>query len=124
MDAGGTVETDALPAGRTVVHFHFRRAPESLRDFWLVPPDADLCLTDPGFGVEVTVRSDAKTLTAVWMGDLGVGAALASGNIELEGIPRLVRSFPEWFGLHPVSARVEHPSSRPRRTAEGHTPRA
>ncbi len=113
----GTVKTDALPAGRTVVHFHFRRAPEKLRYFWLVLPDADLCLSDPGFGVDVTVRSDAKTLTAVWMGDLGVGPALSSGAIELEGPSRLVRSFPNWFGLHPLSASVEHPSSRPRITA-------
>lgn len=113
----GTVEADALPAGRTVIHFHFRGAPEKLRHFWFVLPDADLCLSDPGFGVDVTVRSDAKTLTAVWMGDLGVGAALGSGAIELEGPSHLVRSFPRWFGLHPLSASVERPSSRPRITA-------
>ena len=35
--------------------------------FWLVFPEADLCLSDPGFGVDVTVRSDPTTLTAVWM---------------------------------------------------------
>jgi DNA-binding HxlR family transcriptional regulator len=55
----GTIKPDALPAGRTVIHFHFRRAPEKLRYFWLVLPDADLCLSDPGFGVDVTVRSEA-----------------------------------------------------------------
>lgn len=112
----GTVKTDALPPGRTVVHFHFRRAPEKLRHFWLVLPDADLCLSEPGYGVDVTVHSDAKTLTAVWMGDLAVGEALSRGDIELEGLPRLVRSFPKWFGLHPLSANVDRPSSRPRST--------
>ena len=113
----GTVNTDALPAGRTVIHFHFRRAPDKLRYFWLILPDADLCLSDPGFGVDLTVHSDAKTLTAVWMGDLAVGDALGRGTIELEGPTRLVRSFPKWFGLHPLSANVDHPSSRPRITA-------
>lgn len=112
----GTIKPDALPPGRIVINFHFHRAPEKLRYFWLVLPDADLCLSDPGFGVDVTVRSDAKTLTAVWMGDLAVGTALKSGAIELEGPSRLTRSFPKWFGLHPLSANVEHPSSRPRRT--------
>jgi len=73
----GTVKTDALPAGRTVIHFRFRGAPEKLRYFWLVLPEADLCLSDPGFGVDITVRSDPKTLTAVWMGDLGLAAALS-----------------------------------------------
>ena len=92
-------------------------APEKLRYFWLVLPEADLCLSDPGFGVDVTVRTDAKTLTAVWMGDLSLGAALESGGIELEGPRQLVRSFPKWFGLHPLFANVDHPTSRPRVTA-------
>src|SRR5919204_880485 len=50
----GTVKTDELPPGRTVIHFRFRGAPEKLRYFWLVLPEADLCLTDPGFGVDLT----------------------------------------------------------------------
>ena len=112
----GTVKTDALPARRTVIHFAFRGAPEKLRYFWLVLPEADLCLSDPGFGVDITVRSDAKTLTAVWMGDLGVAAALSAQSIELEGPRTLVRSFPKWFGLHPF-ATIEHPTSRPRVSA-------
>ena len=112
-----TVKTDALPAGRTVIHFRFRKAPEKLRNFWLVLPEADLCLTDPGFGVDVTVQSDPKTLTAVWMGDLGLAAALSSDAIELEGPRNLVGSFPKWFGLHPLFAGVDHPTSRPRVTA-------
>jgi DNA-binding HxlR family transcriptional regulator len=110
----GTVRTDALPAGRTVVHFHFRGAPEKLRNFWLVLPEADLCLTDPGFGVDVTVSTDPKSLTAVWVGDLGLGTALRSQAVELEGRRDLVRSFTKWFGLHPLFATVERPASRPR----------
>jgi DNA-binding HxlR family transcriptional regulator len=110
----GTVNIEALPAGRTVVHFRFHPAPEKLRYFWLVLPDRDLCLSDPGFGVDVTVRSDPKTLTAVWVGDLDLGAALSSRAIDLEAPDHLVRSFPKWFGLHPLFAGVEHPPSRPR----------
>jgi hypothetical protein len=109
----GTVKTDALPAGRTVIHFRFRGAPEKLRYFWLVLPEADLCLSDPGFGVDITVRSDPKSLTAAWMGELGLAAALRSRAIQLEGPEHLVRAFPKWFGLHPF-ATVERPPSRPR----------
>jgi DNA-binding HxlR family transcriptional regulator len=112
-----TVKPDALPPGRTVIHFHFRDAPEKLRNFWLVLPEADLCLTDPGFGVDITVQSDPKTLTAVWMGDLGLTQALDCAGIELEGPKHLVRSFPKWFGLHPLFASIDHPTSRPRITA-------
>jgi len=113
----GTVKSDVLPPRRTVIHFRFSGAPEKLRYFWLVLPEADLCLSDPGFGVDITVQSDPKTLTAVWMGDLGLGAALNSQAIELEGPRHLVRSFPKWFVLHPLFASIEHPSSRPRISA-------
>lgn len=110
----GTVRTDALPAGRAVIHFRFRGAPEKLRYFWLVLPEADLCLSDPGFGVDVTVSSDPGTLTAVWVGDLPIASALRTHAIELEGPRALVRSFPDWFGLHPLFAGVERPPGRPR----------
>ena len=113
----GTINTDALPTGRTVIHFRFHGAPAKLRYFWLVLPDADLCLSDPGFGVDVTVSSDPKTLTAVWVGDLSLAAALRDHSIELDGRKQLVRSFPKWFGLHPLFATLEHPASRPRVTA-------
>ncbi len=112
-----TVKTDELPPGRTVIHFHFRGAPEKLRNFWLVLPEADLCLSDPGFGVDISVSSDPKTMTAVWMGDLGLAAALSSRAIELEGRRQLERSFPKWFGLHPLFATIDHPTSRPRISA-------
>jgi DNA-binding HxlR family transcriptional regulator len=109
-----TVDLNELPSGRTVVHFRFRHAPQKLRWFWLVLPERDLCLSDPGFGVDITVRSDAKALTGVWMGDVGLGAALRARDIELDGPEHLVRSFPSWFGLHPLFAGVEHPATRPR----------
>jgi DNA-binding HxlR family transcriptional regulator len=112
-----TVKADALPGARTVIHFHFRGAPEKLRNFWLVLPEADLCLTDPGFGVDVSVQSDPKTLTAVWMGDIALAQALDGAGIELEGRRQLVSSFPKWFGLHPLFASVDHPTNRPRITA-------
>jgi DNA-binding HxlR family transcriptional regulator len=119
----GTVRADVLPARRTVIHFHFRGAPEKLRRFWLVLPDTDLCLTDPGFGVDVTVESDPQTLTAVWVGDLALAQAQRSGAITVEGRRELVRSFPAWFGLHPLFAGVEHPAGRPRAATPGATPR-
>ena len=113
----GTIKSDELPAGRTVIHFRFRGAPEKLRYFWLVLPEADLCLTDPGFAVDVTVSSDAKTLTAVWMGDLPLSSAVKSHAIELDGRRACTRSFADWFGLHPLFSAVDHPSTRPRARA-------
>jgi hypothetical protein len=58
----------------------------------------------------------ALLLTAVWMGDLDLAAALSRRAIELEGPGHLVRSFPKWFGLHPFAG-VDRPTSRMRITA-------
>ena len=46
-----------------------------------------------------------------------LAAALRNEDIELEGPRNLVRSFPKWFGLHPLFSTVDHPASRPRVTA-------
>lgn len=110
----GTVKTDAVPPGRAVIHFRFHGAPEKLRYFWLVLPEADLCLSDPGYGIDLTVSSDPETLTAVWVGDVDLAAAMRSHAVNLEGSRALVRSFPDWFGLHPLFAEVERPPGRPR----------
>ncbi|MGH2945076.1 MAG: winged helix-turn-helix transcriptional regulator [Solirubrobacteraceae bacterium] len=104
----GTINRDALPSGRTVIHFRFRGVADKRRYFWLLLPELDVCLTDPGFGVDITVRTDPKTLAGVWMGDIGLAAALRRHDIELEGAEHLVRSFPKWFGLNPF-ARVQRP---------------
>jgi hypothetical protein len=51
------------------------------------------------------------------MGDVDLADAIRSDAIELVGSRQLVRSFPKWFGLHPLFAYVDHPKSRPRVTA-------
>lgn len=106
-----TIKCGALPPDRTVVHFRFPAAPEKKRYYWLVLPDGDVCLTDQGFDVDITVRSDPTTLAAVWMGDVGLAGALRRRDIELEGPEHLVRAFPKWFGLHPFAG-VKRPRER------------
>ena len=45
--------------------------PAKRRYFWVVVDDddvdVDVCLTDPGFAVDVVVVADLRTLTEVWM---------------------------------------------------------
>jgi DNA-binding HxlR family transcriptional regulator len=112
----GTINRDALPPGRTVIH-RFRGAADKRRYYWLVLPELDVCLTDPGFGVDLTVRTDPKTLAGMWMGDIGLAAALRRRDIELDGADHLVRSFPKWFGLNPFASvqRPDRPAAARRR---------
>jgi hypothetical protein len=101
----GFIRTEGLPEGRTVAHFRFPRAPDGVRYWWLVldPPQADLCHTDPGFEVDLTVTAGPRALAAVVAGDATLAAATRSGEIELSGSTAARRAFPRWLGLSPFS---------------------
>jgi DNA-binding HxlR family transcriptional regulator len=104
------VRSEAAPRVRTVVHFRFRTPPEPKRCWWLVLDRAapDLCIKDPGFGVDLTVRSEPRVLASVYLGDITLGAALRRGSIRLDGPEHLVRGFPAWFGLSALAG-IERP---------------
>jgi DNA-binding HxlR family transcriptional regulator len=95
-----SVVLDEIPPGRTTVLFRFAPAPQAKRCWWLVlePDGADFCLSDPGYGTDLTVRSDPVELAAVYMGDMPLAAA---HTISLQGPQHLVRGFSRWFGLSP-----------------------
>jgi DNA-binding HxlR family transcriptional regulator len=104
-DMRRSINVERLPDKRVVVRFDFRGAPKSKRSWWLVleRPEPDLCLKDPGFGVALTVRTDAVVLASVWVGDLDLAGAIKSGLILLEGPSRLRRAFPRWLSLSPLT---------------------
>lgn len=90
-----------LPESRTVVLFRFSDASVGEQRFWLhVDRDnVDLCLTPSGFEVDLTVETDVRTLTEVWLGRKAVRHAIKSGGITLNGPAPLKRAFPDWLGL-------------------------
>jgi hypothetical protein len=73
----------------------------------------DLCLTNPGFEVALTVETKLRTMVEVWMGERSSKEALSSGAIELKGPLHLTRAFPSWLLLN-VFASVERPSAAAR----------
>ena len=113
-DARRMLKPDGLRNGqRTVVEFRFRRAPPRKTTYWLVVDDSvDLCLIDPGHPIDLHVNADLRALAEVWMGDRSLPDAMRAGAIELDGPRELLRSFPAWFGQHPVLASIA-PAARP-----------
>jgi DNA-binding HxlR family transcriptional regulator len=95
------VKPSEFPSGRFSVQFDFSDQPTSKRQWWLVGDgqEVDLCLTDPGFEVDLYVTTDLRTMTRVWMGDLALKVAINSGAIELEGSRDLRRRLERWLGL-------------------------
>jgi DNA-binding HxlR family transcriptional regulator len=100
-DMRRSVKPEAFPPGRICVRFDFCDQPSSKRSWWMVSDggEADLCPTDPGYEVDLFVMTDLPTFTKVWMGDLSVKSAVATGKIELDGPRELRRCFEQWLGL-------------------------
>lgn len=100
------VDTDAVPAGRTVVAVTFLDAADDRSNWWLVltPAEADVCDTDPGYGEDVAISTTVRTMARVWRGDLGWRDALGSSQIRLHGPTDLQRQIAKWFLLSPWAA--------------------
>lgn len=109
-DMHRNINHDAIPDGRTVVHFTFPDIPASTRDWWLVitPDDADVCDADPGHPITVTMTASLRHMTEVWRGDLKWAEAIRCGAITIQGPEALRRAAPRWFTLSAFA-----PVSRP-----------
>jgi len=92
------VDMDQLPEQRVVAQFDFHGT--AVVSFWLVLTRADvtLCLTDPGFDINLLVTADLATFYKVWGGRISYTEALNRYGVTVEGVPRLTRAFPHWFG--------------------------
>ena len=95
------LDPERLPREPTTVMFWFRDMPAKRSRYWLMVerPEVELCLTNPGFDVDLTVETKLRTLVEVWMGKRNPSEAVRTGAIELEGTSSLRRAFPSWLLL-------------------------
>lgn len=100
-DVHRTINTRALPDGRVVLHVEFTDLSKRFRDWWLIAEDGrvDVCVDDPGHDADVSFHTDLKTLTQVWMGDLSLARAQASGRLAVNGVASLTRNLSKWLVL-------------------------
>lgn len=105
-DMHRNIDHAATPGGRTVVQFRFPDLPAKTRDWWLVitPGEADVCDTDPGYPVAVTLTASLRHMTQLWRGDLTWPEALRTGAMQLHGPADLRRAAPGWFTLSPFAS--------------------
>ena len=93
----GRICTERLPPQRVVVRFDFQGAKNE--SFWLLltKEDVSVCLTNPGFDLDVLVAADLAAFFQIWLGRLSFSDALAEGLVEVDAIPALANAFPSWF---------------------------
>jgi len=97
---------ERLPQSSTCVMFWFRDVAAKRSRYWLriEPTDVDLCLTNTGFEVQLTVETTIRTMVEVWVGDRPISSAVRDGAISLTGASKLVRDFPRWLKLSPFAS--------------------
>jgi DNA-binding HxlR family transcriptional regulator len=93
----------SLPERRCTLEFTYPDA--GGKTFWIIVEggEVDLCLTDPGYSVDLYVRSALRSMTAVWTGVSTLKAETDAGNIALTGNATVARSMQEWLGHSPFA---------------------
>jgi len=83
---------EGLAVPRVVVRVDFT---DDRRWYWIVLERgrASLCLTNPGFDVDVELHTDVSTLYQVWLGRLPATRAVGAGSLGIVGEPGPVRVF-------------------------------
>lgn len=91
------VYLERLPRRRVVVEFVFHGPRRST--YWLVlqPTDVSVCLTHPGFEVDVHVTAELAALYKVWLGRMTFAEARREQLVDLNTSPSMARNFPRWF---------------------------
>lgn len=113
-DMRRNLDTEPVPANRTVIKFVYPELPASQRKWWLlVEPDSsvDLCHIDPGFDVDLYVSVDLRTMTEIWMGLKPIWRAVEEGRLTIVGRRDLADSMQAWLGFSPF-AKVEKLATR------------
>ena len=101
----GRLDTAAMPLDRWVLHVRFVDDP---RRFWILVEDRvpSVCLSDPGYGVDVTIASDVRhPLPGVAGPAARCSAGLATACL-IEGQRAVVRRIPDVLQLSPMAPLV------------------
>ena len=101
-DMRRSIRQDALPKRRVNIQFTFPDVVAKEAQWWILSdPElgVDLCLTEPGFDVDLYVQCDIKTMTAIWMGFETVKTALEEGRLFLDGDRKVAKEMRNWLGL-------------------------
>ena len=94
-----------IPGRRCTVKFDYPELSAGRKTWWLVVEngEVDLCGVDPGYEVDLYVRSSLHSMTSVWMGATTLKDEIEASNIVLTGDKAVARSMHQWLGLSPFA---------------------
>jgi DNA-binding HxlR family transcriptional regulator len=106
-----------LPDQRILIQFDFYG--QRKETFWLLiaDPDVSVCLTDPGYEVNVIITADLSVFYQLWLGRISYREAIDEHDLRIDAVPAYIRAFHRWFSWSPAAPDVR--ASR-RRQQVGH----
>ncbi|MBR1124192.1 helix-turn-helix transcriptional regulator [Bradyrhizobium lablabi] len=112
------IDPGALPDRRIVLRFEFSGVPASRTKFrimWLIlgRSGCDVCMKDPGFAVDLTLRGNIGDCVEVYLGHAR-WRDVAGTALKLDGDMQIARALPVWLQFETpgrVNAPAPHPSA-------------
>jgi DNA-binding HxlR family transcriptional regulator len=101
------VDVNTLPDRRVVLRFEFSGVPTSrtrFRIMWLIlgRSGVDVCMKDPGFAVDLTLRGNIRDYVEVYLGHTKWRDA-ARTALQLDGDQKIARAFPVWMRFQTIN---------------------
>jgi DNA-binding HxlR family transcriptional regulator len=119
------IDRSALPQRRMVLRFEFSGVPTirtKFRIMWLVlgRSSVDICIKDPGFAVDLTLRGQIRDWVAIYLGQ-AIWSDFARTAFQMEGDREIARKLPAWLRLDTI--RREGASPAPQHLPRKQRPR-
>ena len=112
------IDPALLPDRQIVLRFEFSGVPAArtrFRIMWLVlkPSGIDVCMKDPGFAIDLTLRGNIRDYVDVYLGNTRWQHAVHQA-LQLDGDPKIAKALPAWLGFKTAktSARQQTTSAR------------
>jgi DNA-binding HxlR family transcriptional regulator len=101
------IDVTTLPDRRVVLRFEFSGVPATRTKFrimWLIlrPSGVDVCMKDPGFAVDLTLRGNIRDYVDVYLGHARWRDA-ARTALRLDGDPKIAKSLPVWLRFEAIT---------------------
>lgn len=102
------IRSKSFPPGRAVLHFILDGEPSRQRYWWLVvdrdaQPDVDICRSDPGHRVALTITATVRAMVDVVTPNVDLAEAVKRGMLTVEGDRELVKRIDTLFAFGPGS---------------------
>ena len=100
-DMRRSLDLHLLPSRRCTIQFLYPELSMAQKSWWLVVDagKVDLCNFDPGYELDLLVRTSLRVMTAIWMGLTTVKREAEGGNLNVSGDPALAQTIQQWLGL-------------------------